>query len=134
RTPAVDPSYILRIAEMYLIRAEARAHQAGKRSLALADLNAVRDRAELLPLALSDEQELLLAIEKEKHYEFAFEPHYWFDLVRTGRVGAVLNVTDPNKYVLPIPIAQLLVDPALTPNPGYYSIFNPNIKSYVSCK
>jgi len=119
RTPAVDPSYILRIAEMYLIRAEARAHQAGKRSLALADLNAVRDRAELLPLALSDEQELLLAIEKEKHYEFAFEPHYWFDLVRTGRVGAVLNVTDPNKYVLPIPIAQLLVDPALTPNPGY---------------
>nr|WP_055562802.1 RagB/SusD family nutrient uptake outer membrane protein [Hymenobacter sp. AT01-02] len=39
-----DPSYVLRLAEQYLIRAEARAKQ-GKLTEALADLNAVRSRA-----------------------------------------------------------------------------------------
>jgi hypothetical protein len=42
-----------------------------------------------------------------------------FDLLRTGRAAAVLGVSDPKKYVLPIPIDQLNVDPALTQNPGY---------------
>jgi len=47
------------------------------------------------------------------------EPHRWFDLVRTGRAAAVLNVNDPNKLLLPIPAEQLLTDKALKQNPGY---------------
>ena len=46
RSPATDPAYVIRIAELYLIRAEARANQ-DKNTEALADLNAVRDRAGL---------------------------------------------------------------------------------------
>ncbi|HTL07474.1 MAG TPA: RagB/SusD family nutrient uptake outer membrane protein [Chitinophagaceae bacterium] len=118
RSPATDPAYVLRIAELYLIRAEARAQQ-GKIAEGLADLNAVRDRAVLAASTAASKEALLLAIENERRLEFALEPHRWFDLVRTGRAGAVLGVTDANKYVLPIPAAELLADKALTQNPGY---------------
>lgn len=118
RSPATDPAYLFRIAEAYLIRAEARAQQ-DKITDGLADLNAVRDRAGLTPDASTTKEDLLLAIENERRLEFALEPHRWFDLVRTGRADEVLNVTDPNRYVLPIPAGELLVDRALTQNQGY---------------
>lgn len=113
RSPASDPSYVIRIAELYLIRAEARAHQTGKELLALEDLNAVRDRAELLPSTATTRDEILLAIENERRVEFAFEPHRWYDLVRTDRADDVLNVTDSRRYVMPVPAAQLLLDNSL---------------------
>jgi tetratricopeptide (TPR) repeat protein len=119
--PASDPSYIFRIAEAYLIRAEARAQQ-DKLPEALTDINAVRDRAGLTTLTTittATKDAVLLAVENERRVEFALEPHRWFDLVRTNRAAAVLNVTDPNRYVLPIPVQQLLSDPVLTQNPGY---------------
>lgn len=120
RNPAADPSYVIRIAEIYLIRAEARAQQGGaKLTGALSDLNAVRDRAGLAASTAVTVEEILLSIENERRIEFAFEPHRWFDLVRTGRAAAVLNVTDPNKLVLPIPAEQRLIDKALDQNPGY---------------
>lgn len=127
RSPATDPSYVIRIAELYLIRAEARANQAvqgapadAKLTGAIADLNAVRDRSGLLGTTASDKAAVLLAIENERRVEFALEPHRWFDLVRTGRAAAVLNITDTRKYLMPVPNEQLLIDPALRPNnPGY---------------
>lgn len=119
RNPAVDPSYILRIAEQYLIRSEARAQLEIDLNGSAEDLNAVRDRAGLVKSLAATKDELLLAIENERRFEFAFEPHRWFDLVRTGRADEVLNITDPNKNVLPIPISQLIVDPDLEKNPGY---------------
>ncbi len=118
RTPGSDPSYVFRIAEAYLIRAEARA-QLANLSGSLADLNAVRDRAGLTAATATTAAEALLAIENERRVEFALEAHRWFDLVRTGRAAAVLNVTDANRLVLPIPVQQLLVDKALEQNPGY---------------
>jgi hypothetical protein len=118
RTPASDPSFLIRIAELYLIRAEARAQQNNLVG-SLTDLNAVRDRAGLAAATASTAAAALLAIENERRIEFALEPHRWFDLVRTGRAAAVLGVTDPNRYVLPIPVQQLLVDSALEQNPGY---------------
>ncbi|HEX8528661.1 MAG TPA: RagB/SusD family nutrient uptake outer membrane protein [Cytophagales bacterium] len=117
RTPASDPTYIFRIAEGYLIRAEARARQ-GKPTEALADLNAVRDRAGLPPSPAVTAEEVLLAVENERRVEFAQEPHRWFDLVRTGR-AAVLGVTDPNRLLMPIPVDQLLADEAIAQNAGY---------------
>jgi len=118
RSPATDPAYIIRIAELYLVRAEARAAQ-DKISDALADLNAVRDRAGLAGSTAATKDEVLLAIENERRVEFALEPHRWFDLVRTGRVAAVLGLTDTGKYVLPVPAAELLADKALEQNIGY---------------
>ncbi|GAB3891833.1 RagB/SusD family nutrient uptake outer membrane protein [Spirosoma agri] len=118
RNPASDPSYIIRIAELYLIRAEARAQQ-DKLSGSLADLNAVRDRAGLATTTAATKDAALLAIENERRVEFALEPHRWFDLVRTDRAKDVLNVTDSKRYLLPIPVQQLLSDPTLEQNPGY---------------
>ena len=113
-----DPSYVLRVAELYLIRAEARARQ-GKLTLALADLNAVRTRAGVPASAAATAADLLLAIENERRVEFAFEADRWFDLVRTGRAGTVLGVTDTKKWVFPIPFNDLVADPDLEQNPGY---------------
>jgi tetratricopeptide (TPR) repeat protein len=118
RSPATDPAYIIRIAEEYLIRSEARA-QLSKLDDARTDLNAVRDRAGLTATTAVSQADILLAIENERRIEFALEGHRWFDLVRTGRAAAVLGVTDPKRNILPIPVDQLNVDPSLTQNPGY---------------
>ncbi|KAA2242924.1 RagB/SusD family nutrient uptake outer membrane protein [Chitinophaga agrisoli] len=119
RTPTgTDPAYLIRVAELYLIRAEARA-QLQQPADALADINAVRDRAGLAPSNAATQAALLLAIENERRLEFAFEGDRWFNLVRTNRVADVLGLTDSRKYVFPVPADELLADEDLTPNPGY---------------
>lgn len=117
---STDPSYVIRIAELYLIRAEARAQQ-GKLALALADLNAVRARADVGPSAAVTASEVLQAIEDENSVEFAFEAHRWFDLVRTKRASAVLGLTNSNAWLFPLPLSDVLSDPDLDGknNPGY---------------
>ena len=119
RSPATDPSYIIRIAEVYLIRAEARAQQ-NELAGALSDLNAVRARAGVAASVDSTSDALLLDIENENRVEFAVEPHRWFDLVRTGRAQAVLGITDASKLVFPIPVNEVTLSKGvLTQNPGY---------------
>jgi len=121
RSTGADPTYVIRIAELYLIRAEAYA-ELDEYNLALADLNKVRKRA-LLPdrLSSTSKSDLLLWIESERRLEFAFEAHRWFDLVRTGRAQQVLGISEPFRLLLPIPYSQVLADPALKQNPGYSS-------------
>jgi starch-binding outer membrane protein, SusD/RagB family len=128
RLPATDPAYIFRIAELYLIRAEARAHQNKlvDATGALNDLNKIRERAGIANSTATSAEEILLAIENERRIEFAFEAHRWFDLVRTGRAKTVLEALDPNtkvegyEYLFPIPITQIQLDPSnLEQNPGY---------------
>jgi len=118
RSPATDPSYVIRIAELYLIRAEALS-ELNESEQARADLNAVRSRAGLANNTATNSDDLLLAIENERRLEFGLEAHRWFDLVRTGRAAAVLNISDPNKLLMPLPSEQLLTDDALEQNPGY---------------
>jgi len=119
RSPATDPSYIIRIAELYLIRAEARAEQ-NELTAALADLNAIRTRAGLANSTAVTQNDILLAIEQENRLEFALEPHRWFDLVRTGRAQTVLGITDANQLLFPIPVTEIqLSNGILTQNPGY---------------
>ncbi|QDA59245.1 RagB/SusD family nutrient uptake outer membrane protein [Hymenobacter jejuensis] len=113
-----DPSYVLRLAEQYLIRSEARA-KLGKLPEAIADLNAVRSRAGVGPTTATTADQLLLAIENERRVEFAFEADRWFDLVRTGRAGTVLGVTDQKRWLFPVPFNDLVADPDLQQNPGY---------------
>ncbi|MBE9583260.1 RagB/SusD family nutrient uptake outer membrane protein [Mucilaginibacter sp. JRF] len=127
RKNSTDPAYVLRIAEQYLIRAEARAHLgliAGATG-GLADINAVRERADVAPLTLSTANDLLVAVESERRIEFAWEAHRWFDLARTGRAKTVLEAIDPNikidshETVFPIPVTQLQLDKNLEQNAGY---------------
>jgi hypothetical protein len=120
---STDPAYVIRFAELYLIRAEARAQQnklVGADG-AIADLNAVRTRANVAATTAVTQQEVLLAIEEENSVEFAFEAHRWFDLVRTERAGAVLGLNNKNFWLFPLPYSDVLSDPDLEGknNPGY---------------
>lgn len=117
-----DNFIVLRLAEMYLIRAEARASVNGPADLIREDVNAVRNRSGLGNITSSAYPELLSTIESERRLEFAFEGHRWFDLVRTGRAVEVLpTVTSANQTLFPIPLSEILTNsnPGMTQNPGY---------------
>lgn len=119
RTAGTDPAFLIRIAELYLIRAEAEA-ETNDLTDAATDLNKIRTRAGLAATTVATQSDLLLAIENENRVEFAFEDHRWYDLVRTGRAQTVLSISDANKLLLPVPYSQLLADPNnLSQNPGY---------------
>lgn len=118
---------VFRLAEMYLIRAEARAQQGNLTATtgAVADLNVLRNRAKASTVTVAAQADILLAIERERQYELSFEGHRWYDLVRTGRAQAVMSAFSPNwnsRYeVWPIPQSEILRNPALqnAQNPGY---------------
>lgn len=115
---------VLRAAEQILIAAEAKAQQ-NKLAEAVTDVNLIRQRAGLSPLStLLSKNELLLAIEQERRIEFFAEwGHRWLDLKRTNRINDVLTTNKPGwqpyAALLPIPLDQLLANPALTQNSGY---------------
>lgn len=118
RTNGTDPAFLIRIAELYLIRAEAYA-QDNDIAKSLADLNVIRKRADIQELNIADKATLLLAIEQENRIEFAFENHRWHDLVRTRRAKTVLGIDEDFRLLLPIPYAQILIDKNLEQNPQY---------------
>ncbi|MEN5053932.1 RagB/SusD family nutrient uptake outer membrane protein [Sphingobacterium kitahiroshimense] len=118
RTNGTDPAFLIRIAELYLIRAEAYA-QDNDIAKSLADLNVIRKRADVQELNIADKATLLLAIEQENRIEFAFENHRWYDLVRTRRAKTVLGIDEDFRLLLPIPYAQILIDKNLEQNPQY---------------
>src|SRR5690606_32566763 len=92
------PEYnmMLRLAEQYLIRAEART-QLGNTEGARQDVNSIRQRAGLPETDANDVNGLLTAIEHERRLEFLAENgHRWFDLKRTGRADEILSVEKPN--------------------------------------
>lgn len=97
----------LRLADIYLLYAEALVRTGNDTSSAIIYLNKIRERARntqgdpnfqpptnLLRNYQSDDfntdEDLLLAIESERRIELAFENHRWFDLVRTGRAREVM--------------------------------------------
>lgn len=121
RSPATDPTYIIRIAELYFIRSEANA-RLGELNLALEDLNKIRKRAQLDTKEKVESMDVILKwIEDERRLEFALESDRWFDLVRTGRAQEVLGIDENFRLLLPIPFSQLLADPVIKQNPGYSS-------------
>lgn len=113
-----DHVYVLRLAEMYLIRAEALAYTNGNVADIQSDINAIRHRAGLANTVAATIPDLKLAIEKECRHEFAFEGHRWADLVRTHRAATVLGIDE--KYTLfPIPLSELQTNQLIKQNPGY---------------
>jgi hypothetical protein len=117
---------VLRLAEQYLIRSEARAQQ-NKLPEAISDLNVLRTRAGLANLSPTlNQTQILAAVAQERRVElFAEWGHRWLDLKRTGQVGAVFNginykaAYQPFQQLYPIPPYELQTDPNLKQNPGY---------------
>ncbi len=119
---------VLRLAEQYLIRAEARA-QTGNLTGAAADINVIRNRAGLGNLSAANNASstaLANAVAQERKVElFGEYGHRWFDLLRTGQANAVLSALKPSTWnatrsvLFPIPDQQRQQNPALTQNPGY---------------
>lgn len=122
--PYGEYNIILRLAEQYLIRAEARAHQ-NNISGSQDDLNIIRFRAGLANTTATDEPSLLLAIEHERQTELFSEwGHRWCDLKRTGSIDTVLG-TEKNTFwetsdaLFPIPQSEIKYNHNLSQNPGY---------------
>jgi hypothetical protein len=106
----------IRLADSYLMEAEALVQGGGDVTRAAVLLNAVRARVGLAPVAST-----INNIYNERRLELATEGHRWYDLVRTGRAATVLAskgfVTGKNE-ILPIPLAELN-NTKLIQNPGY---------------
>ncbi|MEP7376060.1 MAG: RagB/SusD family nutrient uptake outer membrane protein [Chitinophagaceae bacterium] len=116
---------LLRLAELYLIRAEARAKQNNLNG-AISDLNFIRLRASLTGVSSSLSQtQILDDIAQENRVEFFAEyGHRWFDLKRTGQADAILIPIKGSNWqttdqLYPIPKSELLLNPNLTQNLGY---------------
>jgi len=125
---------VFRLAEQYLIRAEAKAMN-GDVAGAIVDLNAIRQRAGLgnYPANTTDQKVVLAAITRERQAELFTEwGNRWFDLIRTNQIGAVMGTpgnvcqqkggvwdNDNHQELFPIPQRELLYDHNMTQNPGY---------------
>jgi len=127
---------VLRLAEQYLIRAEARIQNMDIEN-GIRDLNLIRNRASdntpgtiqlsQLPLSLNKD-DALKAVLHERQVELFMEwGHRWFDLKRMEKVDQVMtNVTkekggiwNTNWQLYPFNISDLKYDPNLVQNEGY---------------
>src|SRR4029453_6091764 len=112
-----------RLAEMYLIKAEALNEQ-GNAGAALTQVNIVRARAfnPPKPLAGLSGASLRAAILNERLFEFAAEAKRRQDLIRFGRFTEARRFKDlrePYRVIFPIPKTQLESNSKLTQNAGY---------------
>ncbi len=130
----VNNAKVFRTAEMYLIRAEARAEQnkiTGANS-AESDLNTLRAAriTGYVPEVFATKDAVIDAIILERFKELAFEGHRFWDLKRRGLAVNRLPSDAPNPtavtlaagsflFTLPIPQTEILANPAIQQNTGY---------------
>ena len=112
-----------RLAEMYLIKAEAL-NELGQTAAAIIEMNRVRLRSfPTQPIATGLSQaQVRDAILQERLLEFAFEGKRRQDLIRHGKYTAARRfklVSEGYRILMPIPATQIQANPLLTQNPGY---------------
>ncbi len=112
-----NAAYILRLAEMYLIRAEALGLAGG----GLTDLNLIRENRGMAPILIADVPDnaaFAQAIADERRAELNFESSRLFDLARTQTVESVLGASvNP---IMPIPLNDIMLgNGIIKQNPGY---------------
>lgn len=113
---------ILRFADILLINAEA-ANELGNTAAAIANINKVRNRAQLGNTTATTQGDLRTAIWQERRVELAMEMDRFLDLVRTGQAATFLGPlgfkTGKNE-LFPIPLNAINdSNNVLTQNPGY---------------
>lgn len=118
---------VIRLSEVYLIRAEARA-RTNDEAGAIADLDIIRMRAlpDAAPTTASG-QDLIDAILTERRIELMFEGQRLWDLMRTKQdlirdncTNSTCRVDYPDdRFIAPIPQAELDVNENMTQNPGF---------------
>jgi hypothetical protein len=113
-----------RLAEMYLIKAEAL-NELGTTGAAITQVNLVRarqfDPPKPLPGGMS-QADLRRAILDERLFEFAGEAKRRRDLIRHGRFTEARHFKqqrEPYRILFPIPQTQIQTNPLLEQNPGY---------------
>jgi hypothetical protein len=133
-TENVVNSKVMRTAEMYLIRAEARAEQdkiSGPNS-AESDLNTLRANriTGYTDVTLTSKEQAIDEIMLERFKELAFEGHRFWDLKRRGRPVERLPADSPSaaaatlpandfKFALPIPLTEMQANKLMVQNDGY---------------
>ena len=121
---SVEYSIVFRLAEQYLIRAEARARQ-GELIGATADLNLIRSTAGLPNTSAVTADEIITDILNQRRFELFTEfGQRFFDLKRTGTLDQTLSVSksgwNDTDGLWPLPALELSANPNLNPqNPGY---------------
>lgn len=121
---SVEYTILFRLAEQYLIRAEARAQNEDLAG-AQHDINKIRNRAGLANTTAATASELLDAILQERRVELFLEQgHRWYDIKRTDKADAILSNLKPQwkstQILLPLPEKELLLNKNLLPqNTGY---------------
>lgn len=125
--PQKEYLVMLRLSEQYLIQSEALAAR-GDMVNALKNLNAVRKRAGLADLDITDPTAFAAALLKERRTELFSEwGHRWFDLKRLGLINEVMSLAAPVKGTswdaykawFAIPYADLKANGQLKQNNGY---------------
>lgn len=119
----------IRLAEIYLIRAEARILKTTPNLAgAAADINVIRNRAKLANTTATTVPKLIIALKRERRVELAFEGQRLGDLKRfmepTHSIdgdGNAVEAFDWNspKLIFPIPKRERDANPNLTQNEGY---------------
>ena len=108
---------VVRLAEMYLTRAEANFRNGGAPvgpNTPLDDVNIIRNRAGLADLASVSAD----AIVNERYLELAFEGDRFFTVKRL-KLTANGHPYDFTKLILPIPQREIDLGNSLPQNPGY---------------
>lgn len=124
---------LMRVSEMYLLRAEAYAQTADFTNAA-ADINALLANRLIVPetVAFTNQQQALEAIALERRKELVYEGHRYYDLKRTnqplvrdsrdlqGAAASAIGMDADNfRFLLPIPQAEIFANENMTQNPGY---------------
>jgi hypothetical protein len=119
---------MIRLSEIYLIRAEAAA-QRGQTASAIADLDKIRLRGNPNLQAWTDENKttLLREIGDERRRELCLEGFFLFDLLRRQQSlqrndceGDYCNLSFPSdRFILPIPLQSVNANRNMEQNPGY---------------
>jgi len=107
--------YVIRYADVLLMRAEALVNSGGSQSEIEGLINQVRDRASVqMPhvtaAEIANAGSILEVIKHERRVEFAFEGHRYFDLKRWGEYSKLSEygyVGDAKSKVWPIPQSEL---------------------------
>ncbi|QQU02173.1 RagB/SusD family nutrient uptake outer membrane protein [Myroides odoratus] len=120
---SLEHSIQLRLAEIYLIRAESYI-QSNQIELGIQDINTIRNRANLTAIQTNNTIDAMTFLEQEKRHElFCEQGHRFFDLKRWNKLDSALK-SKSSWYShfknLPLPEKELLLNPNLNPqNNGY---------------